>query len=286
MSMTVMRQADGAETWKVGSGGELTKASTAEINYLVTGVTTKSAALSAVAAGAPSSYGGLPLSEVRFNGYSGEDTLEAVAVYASSSNSGDDGGYDEETPTMSFDCGGGTKHVTYCGGSQSRRFGTLDAGNAIGWNGKVGDACEIAGVDVPTAQFRLSFTRVMPRASALSVDFMRSTGLMVGKVNDSTFKGWSAGEVMFLGASYTAPLKGRQKVIVTYNFAIQPNETNVMVAGHDIGDVDGYDYVWTIPKTEVPPASGGVTAPKLDIEAAYSAPVCSRVSFSSLGLGS
>ena len=284
MSMTVLRQNDGAETWKVGSGGLLTKASTAEINYLITEPTTKDAAMSAVASAAPASFGALPLSEIRFDGYVGEGNIKAVAVYASSSSDSGDG-YDEETPTMSFDCGGGMKHVTYCTGSQSRRYGTVDAGNAIGWNKRSGDACEIAGVDIPAPQFRLSFTRVMPRSSALSVDFMRSTGLMVGKVNDATFKGWSAGEVMFLGASYSAPLKGKEKIVVTYNFSIQPNETNVTIAGHDIGDVDGFDYIWTIPKTEVRTSGGQVIGhPKLDIEAAFVAPVCTRANFSSFGL--
>ena len=285
MSMTVLRQNDGAETWKVGSGGVLTGASTAEIDYLVIEPTTKKAALEAVASAAPSSCGGLPLAEIRFGGYVGDGNISATAMYASSSSDGDSD-YDEEMPTMSFDCGGGTKHLTYCGGSQSRRYGTLDAGNAIGWNGKSGDACEIAGVDVPTAQFRLTYTRVMTRAAAQDVNFMRACGSFVGKVNDAAFKGWAAGEVMFLGASFSAPLKGRQKVVVTYNFSVQPNETNVTIAGHSVGDVDGYDYVWTIPRTTVPTSGGAVSGhPKLEVDGVFVAPVCDRVSFSSLGLG-
>lgn len=287
--MQVKRLNDGAETWTVSiaSGGIVTAGSrtTDEINYLVLNPPSKESAMSAVIASAPSAHGGLPLKEVRFGGYVGDGNIEATAVYGSETEDGDSG-YDEETPTMSFDCGGGTKHLVYCGGSQRTAYRSSDCkdpGNAIGWNGKSGDACEIAGVDIPTAQFRLTYTKVMTRAAAQDVSFMRACGSLVGKVNDATFKGWNAGEVMFLGASFSAPTKGREKVVVTFNFSVQPNESNVSVAGHSVGNVDGYDYIWTIPKTKTV-SSGGVVTPQLDVEGVFVAQVCERASFGALGL--
>ena len=281
MSMTVLRQNDGAETWKVGSGGVLTGASTAEIDYLVIEPTTKKAALEAVASATPSSCGGLPLAEIRFGGYVGAGNISATAMYASSSSDGDSD-YDEETPTMSFDCGGGTKHVTHCI-SQTIAYpssGGKNPGNMVGWNGNGGDACQIDGVDIPTAQLRETYTRVMNR-SALTNSYKRTVAALVGKVNADSFKGWSAGEVMFLGMSYSAPTKGKEKVVVTYNFSIQPNETNVTVAGHEIGNVAGYDYVWTIAKTDV---NSSTNVPEAKVAGVYVAQVCERASFGGLGL--
>lgn len=281
MSMTVLRQDDGAETWKVGSGGAITSATTAEINYLVLNPTAKADAIAEIVSSAPSSFGNLPLAEVRFGGYTKGGDIEATAVYASSSTDGDDG-YDETTPTMSFDCGGGTKHVTHCI-SQTIAYppsGGKNPGNMVGWNGNGGDACQIDGVDIPTAQLRETYTRVMNR-SALTNSYKRTVAALVGKVNADSFKGWSAGEVMFLGMSYSAPTKGKEKVVVTYNFSIQPNETNVTVAGHEIGNVAGYDYVWTIAKTDV---NSSTNAPEAKVEGVYVAQVCERASFGGLGL--
>jgi hypothetical protein len=61
------------------------------------------------------------------------------------------------------------------------------------------------------------------RVSKLSTSYKKKVAALVGKVNSGTFKGWSAGEVMFLGMSYSTPAKKAKKVTVTFNFAIQPN---------------------------------------------------------------
>ena len=193
MAMAVRRLNDGSETWETG---EICTA--AEINYLVTSPDNKAAAIQAVLDAAPDTYGGLPKKHARFTGYTGDGCIELAVVYEKP-DAGDDDGYDEETPTMSFDCGGGTKHVVHSL-NQTRQYGNKDAGGLIGWNGKSGDACQIAGVDVPTAQLRETYTRVVQRTS-LTTNYKRSVAGLVGKVNSSSFKGWDAGEVMFLGMS-------------------------------------------------------------------------------------
>ena len=46
---------------------------------------------------------------------------------------------------------------------------------------------------------------------------------------------------MFLGMSYSCPAKKSTKVTVTFNFAIQPNESGVIV-GDNIVSKKGYEY--------------------------------------------
>ena len=249
-----------------------------EVQYLVFGVTTEEEALTAVHGKAPAESKGLPLDSIEIDTRETNDTFRVNAIYREEEvDVGDSGGDDDdETPTESFDCGGGTKHLLYSFG-QKKVYGDKDAGGAIGWNGKSGDDCEIAGVDVPTAQLRETYTKPM-RVSTLTTAFKRKVAALVGKVNSGSFKGWNAGEVMFLGMSYSTPAKKAKKVTVTFNFAIQPNESGVKIAGKSVTK-KGFEYVWAISKTV---ASSG--SPKLEVEGIYVDQVCEYASFSGLGL--
>ena len=249
-----------------------------EVQYLVFGVTTEEEALTAVHGKAPAESKGLPLDSIEIDTRETNDTFRVNAIYREEEvDVGDSGGDDDdETPTESFDCGGGTKHLLYSFG-QKKVYGDKDAGGAIGWNGKSGDDCEIAGVDVPTAQLRETYTKPM-RVSKLTTSFKRKVAALVGKVNSGSFKGWNAGEVMFLGMSYSTPAKKAKKVTVTFNFAIQPNESGVRIAGKSVTK-KGFEYVWAISKTV---ASSG--SPKLEVEGIYVDQVCEYASFSGLGL--
>ena len=250
-----------------------------EVQYLVFGVSSEEDALSAVHDKAPAESKGLPLDSIEIDTRETNDTFRVNAIYREEDTTVDDSSGnddDDETPTESFDCGGGTKHLLYSFG-QRKVYGDKDAGGAIGWNGKSGDDCEIAGVDVPTAQLRETYTKPM-RVSKLTTAFKRKVAALVGKVNSGSFKGWNAGEVLFLGMSYSTPAKKAKKVTVTFNFAIQPNESGVKIAGRSVTK-KGFEYVWAISKTV---ASSG--SPKLEVEGIYVDQVCEYASFSGLGL--
>ena len=249
-----------------------------EVQYLVFGVKSEEEALGAVYGEAPAESKGLPLESIEIDTRETDDTFRVNAIYREEDDTADEPGNDDddETPTESFDCGGGVKHLLYSY-AQKKVYGDKDAGGAIGWNGKSGDDCEIAGVDVPTAQLRETYTKQM-RIGKLTTAFKRKVAALVGKVNSGSFKGWNAGEVMFLGMSYSTPAKKAKKVTVSFNFAIQPNETGVKVAGKSVSK-KGFEYVWAISKTV---ASSG--SPKLEVEGIYVDQVCEYASFSGLGL--
>ena len=258
----------------IDSDGECTGV---EVPYIVFGAEDEEAALAAVRAEAPEEWSEVPLEAIEVESREDETTYKVSAIYkrkaASTSTASDN---DEGEATVSFDCGGGIKHLTHSL-SQKLAFGTKKAGGAIGWNGKSGSEMEIAGVDIPTAQLRETYTKVI-RLSKISTAFKRKVASLVGKINSGSFKGWNAGEVMFLGMSYSAPARKSTKVTVTFNFAIQPNESEAKVCGKSVSK-KGFEYVWALSKTS---AEDGV--PKAEIEAIYVDQVCETASFSVLGL--
>ena len=233
------------------------KYTSAEIPYLVFDAADEDEALAAVLASAPASCRELPLESIEIDERANETTYRVNAIYreeevSAVSDSDDD---DDESPTLSFDCGGGTKHLLYSL-AQKKVYGDKDAGGA---------------------QLRETYTKQM-RISRLTTSYKRSVASLVGKVNSGSFKGWSAGEVMFLGMSYSTPAKKASKVTVTFNFAIQPNESNVKIGGHSVSK-KGFEYAWAISKSV---AAGG--GPKIEVEGIYVDQVCEYASFSALGL--
>ncbi len=275
--MVVKRLTEGTETWSATSADTCTSA---EITYLVFGAETKKAAVDAVLADAPSDYYGMYLKEVRFEEYTDDGDIELSAVYATSdtsSSSSDE--EEEETPTMSFECSTGSMHVTTAI-AQTRKYGTKDAGMAIGWNGKSGEDSEVAGVDIPTAQLRETYTQTIS-SSKFTNDYKRKLAGVVSKVNSTAFKGWYAGEVMFMGWGYTAPTDDDADVTVTFNFSIQMNETKVAFAGQTIDAKKGFEYIWVINKSKTD--TTGI--PSNEVEAIYVAQVCKTADFGVLGLG-
>ena len=249
---------------------------TVEIRYIVFEAANEDIALSAVLEIAPQSLSGLPLDSIEIEERCGMQTFKVNVVYAEKEKLEIDDDDDDEEPTVSFDCGGGSKHLLYSF-SQKTVTGDKNPGGAIGWNGKVGDDCEITGVDIPTAQLRETYTKQM-KLSKLSTSYKRKVAALVGKVNSGSFNGWSAGEVMFLGMSYITPNKKSKKVTVSFNFAIQPNESKVKIGGKNISK-KGFEYVWAISKTVI---NNG--KPQMQVEGIYVDQVCEYASFKSLGL--
>ncbi len=271
--MARVEQSYSAHTKAMNAKGVFTSV---EIPYVVFEVADEDAALSAVLAETPRTYGALPLESVGINSRENDSTYKVNAIYKKETSSSDDDDDDDPETTVSFDCGGGSKHMTHSL-RQTRAFGTKDAGGAIGWNGKSGSEMEITGIDIPTAQLRETYTRVM-KLSRISTSFKRNVAALVGKVNSGGFKGWAAGEVMFLGMSYSCPDKRSTKVSVAFNFAIQPNESGARVGGQSVSK-KGFEYVWALSKTS---AENG--APKAEVEAIYVDQVCEYASFGALGL--
>ena len=225
----------------------------------------------------------LVFSEARFESFTGDGFIEISATFKDPSSSR---GFDQEKPTMSWDCSGGTKHVTRAI-QQDHVYGQKDAGGAICWNGKYGDECEIAGVDIPTANHRMTLTKLI-KIAHLTAQYHMTVGELVGKVNSAQFKGWPKGSVMFDGANYSTPVQKGAKVIVTFNFHMAPNEENVVLGKDDQNQditvsAEGFEYIDVRHKTVVDPQNN---TPKVKIEDVYVDQVTEYGDFSALGLES
>jgi hypothetical protein len=268
----------GSETWD--STG---KVSQTELKYFVIGDAPKKEVMLAVWNDAPAELDGLRKDSIRFEGYDDDRNAEFTVAYKKSSSGSTPDTDEEEEPTVSFNCGGGTRHVTTAISQRMAHKDFFDPGlnlaNGINWNGQYGDNCDFAGVDVPSADLQETYTKVM-NISSLTTAFRRKVAGLVGCVNANTFKGWEPGEVMFLGCSFSGVDRARESVTVSFNFSIKPNEKNVKLGNIPLGDVAGWDYVWTLkPKT-----IWSNNSVKTELEYAFVAQVAPRKDFSALGL--
>jgi hypothetical protein len=153
--------------------------------------------------------------------------------------------YDSD-PVMSFSCGCGKRRITHSL-NQTIVKGDLNPGGAIGWNGKAGAEMFIEGVEVPCPQSHEIYTKCM-KASDMTTAKKKKIHNLVGKVNDSTFKGWSKGEVMFVGADYTAK-QGAEYITISYYFDVCTN-SSVNIGGETV-DKKGFEHVWAITDVQV-----------------------------------
>lgn len=296
--MKILRTQEGSETWD--SEGNVIEC---EIKYYVISPEGgKTACIQAVWAASPEKFSNVeevtPSTDsetesdeeeennecirtgIRFDGYDDDGNMEITVLYSLSENEGLPAS-ENDSPVVSFDCSGGSKHITHAI-SQKKAYpssGTDDTGGAIGWNGKTGPEMEITGCDIPTGQLRESYTKIF-RIGSITTEKKRKWASMVGKVNSSTFKGWQPGEVMFLGCTYNGKAKSSTKVPVQFNFGIQQNESNAKVDGHQCGAKKGFEVIWAMSETE----KGTNDIPVAKVKSVYIAEVCEQGNFGELGL--
>ena len=175
------------------------------------------------------------------------------------------GGKTDQEPTISFSCGGGTKHINtgplIKSNAAPGEGAPPNPGQFIGWNGSMDPAnFNVAGVDVPTASLKESWTAYM-RMGELSTKWKRRIAQMIGTVNEKTFKGWEKGECLFIDCSFSGVDDSREVIQVKFDFAIKLNEEDAEVVGVKLGKVEGWQYCWSIAKPNIPgyhPVAAGV----------------------------
>ena len=186
----------------------------------------------------------------------GERTWKVQVDYGfstQSSNSADDEDpNDDEVPEVCFQCSASTTHITRPIDQKCVYVKTGESPIAnpekvlIGWNGARGGQMEASGVDVPSGETREQYVKILKYSKVRSSSWRRKVAQCVGRVNKGKFKGWKTGEAMFIGCSYSTPMRGVAQVKVTFEFLIRTNENNAKVCGHNIGDLNGHDYVWVV----------------------------------------
>ena len=287
MSITVKQAWTGVDlSLEQGSGSNSN--STATVTYIVEGTDDDITACTSAYEFAPDEFSEIPKKSASVAERLTDTAWKIEVNYGSESKSSSgDSGDESDEATMNFDCSAGTKHMTqaieqtcvYAGSGESKDSTDEASAVPIGWNGKDGSESEAAGVDVSIGELRETYTKTMSKSKVTGTSWKRKVAELVGKVNSGSFKGWSAGEVMFLGCSYSAPSKGSKKVAVSFHFAIRLNESKATVAGQNVGSVKGFEYLWALTDDEVKDGER-----KRKVKKIYKAVVCETDGFGGLGI--
>lgn len=241
MSPTVTQILEGTEL-ATGDRREAT------LSYYVKGAIDEADALTAVGATAPDFYLGLARQGRRAKPI-GNDQYVVTARYSNdvSNDTQDDPGSSITPPTESsyqFSTGGGSETMFV---SLQTMQGLAAPGipnpTVPDYDGGINVTDDGAqGVERTVPVFNFSETHYKTSAQVTQA-YIGSLFALTGTVNTAAFKGFAAGEVLFLGAS------GSKRGAfgdweLTYNFAASPNITNGTVGTFTGVNKQGWDYLW------------------------------------------
>jgi len=103
---------------------------------------------------------------------------------------------------------------------------------------------------------------------------------LTGKVNNASWKGFAAGEVLFLGVSGSK--RGEDDWEITFRFAASPNRTNIQIGNITVASKKGWEYLW-VRYADV--EDGGSNTLVKQPVAVYVEKVYEEGDFSALGIG-
>jgi hypothetical protein len=99
----------------------------------------------------------------------------------------------------------------------------------------------VEGIDITVPVYNFAETHYIPVASVTSF-YKAALFALTGSVNNAAFRGFAAGEVLFLGASGSQ--RGQDDWEITFRFAASPNVTGLTVGSITNIDKRGWDYLW------------------------------------------
>ena len=226
MPVTVEEKWDSRET-------TLGESSSVDLRYLIRGTDDDVLAHQSLLAAAPVLYGGLVRQSSHIERIA-EDAWEGSVRYGllEPPETGDS--------TFSFDTGGGTQHVTQSLATVARYAAPgQTAPNFQGAIGVTPDSVE--GVDVTVPVYNVSETHYSA-TPLVTAAYKATLFYLTGTVNNAPFRGFAAGEVLFLGASGSK--RGQDDWEITYRFAASPNVTSLAVGSITGIAKRGWDYLW------------------------------------------
>ena len=258
----------------------LTDGQSAELIYTVRGTDDEAAALSSLNSTAPAIFNGLVRQPVTVEPVHVDSTNADKCIWAGTVN------YSPWQPadppqtgdsSFNFDTGGGSQHVTQSLSTISKHAAS---GTPPDFKGAVGVTHDnVEGVDITVPVYNFSETHYLADATVTSA-YKGTLFSLTGKVNSGSFKGFAAGEVLFLGASGSK--RGEDDWEITFRFAASPNRTGITIGDMTGIDKKGWEYLWVrYEDAEDTAAKALVKKPT----AAYVEKVYEEGSFSSLGIG-
>ncbi len=235
MAITVTEKFESRKSTK----GDNPSSSSAELVYSVRGTNDDLAARNQAKNTSPATYDGMPRQSVSVEPV-GDELWEAIVRYAK--NQG--GSLPEPGESIfSFDTGGGTQHITQS--KQTVSSHAPSGSSAPGFGGAIGVTADgVEGVDITVPVFQFSETHSFSN-NQVTPSYKGTLFSLTGKVNAGAFKGFQAGEVLFLGASGsrrgTDPDDDWE---ITFRFAASPNAGGISVGNINGISKKGWEYLW------------------------------------------
>ena len=219
----------------------------AEIPYFVFGAPDEDTALVRVKAATPAKQDDLVLQKVELVERINLDTLKVRAVYGEDPEKGKEG-EDEDDTNFTFDSSGGSMHMDVSLETKGKfPADAPDFKRAI----NVDNESNVNGCEIVMPTFQFTETRTV-KAVKVNASYKRKVAELTGTVNAGAFKGFEAGEVLFLGA--TGSKKGKKRKHpweITFKFAVSPNKDDLVVGDITVPHKDGWDYLWVKYEDEV-----------------------------------
>lgn len=205
--------------------------STATVEYIILNEASETAAMSLLQSTAPSDFEGIPRQSCKVEPLANDIwTGTAYYAYKTTQSEGDS--------VFQFETGGGTQHITQ---SISTIANYAAEGTASNHNGAINVTSDgPQGVDIVKPVYTWSETHYLSDATVASKK--ATYYALTGKVNSDGWNGYSAGEVLFLGA--TGSKRGREDWEVTFRFSASPNRSDVTIGGITGISAKGWEYVW------------------------------------------
>jgi hypothetical protein len=179
---------------------------------------------------------------------------------------------------FNFDTSGGTVHITQA----KENIQNYPIGQAPDHKGAIGVTKEgVEGTDIGFGGFAFSETHYFDR-SRVTTAYKKTLRDLSWKVNNASFRGFSAGEVVFKGARGSQ--RGKEDYEITFQFEANENLTAYSFVQNPAitGDKKGWEYAWVEYKDDEDP----VTKRKIQVPlAVHVERVYDTANFALLGIG-
>ncbi len=219
---------------------DYTEGDSADLVYTILDAIDEAVAMMALKASTSSTFNGLKRLKCRVEPMEGEGTDWTGHVQYGTGDASTPTPLEDGESTYSFDTTGGTQHVTQAKSTVSKTSPV--GGTAPDFKGAIGVTKDsVAGVDVTVPTYRFSATHCINDGLVTSA-YKQTLRSLTGRVNDATFSGFDAGEVLFLGASGSK--RGDDQWVISYSFAVQENATNIVVGDITVPAKKGWEYLW------------------------------------------
>lgn len=221
------------------------QSSSIDLKYKATGCTSDQDAYESVAAAAPDTFRNMVRQTISMQPTDNPTLWKATVRYVPP------GGQRKEPPATGesayrFQAAGGQKHITQSLETLRVYLQAGDTGPLTMFGGAIGvtdDAIEGCDLGDTTGAFLFSETHYLPAAS-VNDTYKSDLFALAYHTNAATFRGFTAGQCLFLGVS------GGQRGVgdweLTFEFAARPNYSDISVPGiSNAIVVNGWEYMWT-----------------------------------------